>query len=215
MKWSENAWSAVEEIYEDILELSFIEELTDGTLSDEQFMFYIIQDAHYLKVYIKLLESISQNLTNPEHSEVFKKFIQDGIAVENALHDTYLKDYNLSEIKKSECCELYIQHLNNSIESEIVEIQLAAALPCFWIYQKVGEHIFNNSVKNNKFQNWINTYSDKAFEESTQKAIEICDEVANSCKEPELIELMTSAFVLSTKLEKLFWKSAYYFEEIN
>ena len=41
MPWSEEAWKASESIYNAILDLPFIKELADGTLSRERFLHYI------------------------------------------------------------------------------------------------------------------------------------------------------------------------------
>jgi thiaminase/transcriptional activator TenA len=51
MKWSDKAWKAIEPIYEKTVTLPFIQELTNGTLDREKFIFYIQQDAMYLSDY--------------------------------------------------------------------------------------------------------------------------------------------------------------------
>ncbi|HCC51139.1 MAG TPA: thiaminase II, partial [Porphyromonadaceae bacterium] len=65
MKWSENAWDAIKPIYKKTLELPFIQELMNGTLDREKFVFYIQQDALYLSDYGKILTAIATKLTKP------------------------------------------------------------------------------------------------------------------------------------------------------
>ena len=41
-------WAEIQPTYEAILDLPFNRELAAGTLSRERFIFYMVQDAHYL-----------------------------------------------------------------------------------------------------------------------------------------------------------------------
>jgi len=93
-----------------------------------------------------------------------------------------------------------------------LEIAMAAVLPCFWVYQKVGDHILAVQSKNgNPYQAWIDTYGGDEFTTAVQQAIAICDEVAASCTAARR-RAMTEAFVLSTKMEWMFWDSAWKLE---
>ena len=46
-------WRSIENIYAQILAHPFLRGLTDGTLSEERFRFYILQDAFYLREYAR------------------------------------------------------------------------------------------------------------------------------------------------------------------
>ena len=49
MKFTDFLWNSIGEIYGKILEHPFIQGLTDGSLSEESFRFYAVQDALYLR----------------------------------------------------------------------------------------------------------------------------------------------------------------------
>jgi thiaminase len=53
VKLTESLWISIEDIYEKILRHPFIRGLTDGSLDEEVFRFYVIQDALYLKDYAR------------------------------------------------------------------------------------------------------------------------------------------------------------------
>ncbi|MDE6650664.1 MAG: thiaminase II, partial [Muribaculaceae bacterium] len=89
MKWSEEVLKEVEGIYEDILRLPFVKELTAGTLSKERFLFYIKQDSYYIENYSRVLSHIASRLPEKEWREEFLRFALDGILVENALHASF------------------------------------------------------------------------------------------------------------------------------
>ncbi len=42
-------WRSIEGIYPEILAHSFLRGLTDSTLTEERFRFYVLQDAYYLR----------------------------------------------------------------------------------------------------------------------------------------------------------------------
>ena len=210
MKWSEEAWSKAEYIYRSILKLPFVRELSSGTLSNERFLFYIGQDSIYIENYSKILAHIASRLPRKEHMEDFLRFASDGILVERLLHKSYLSEKAIS-IAPTPSTLLYTSY-ESSMALEPVEIEAAAILPCFWVYQKVGEEIMKGSSKDNPFYHWIETYADESFAESTQRAIEICDEMAAHTTEG-IRERMTEAFITSTKMEWMFWDSAYNLEK--
>ena len=212
MKWSEIAWQRAEKAYLDILKLQFINDLIKGTLSDERFKFYIIQDSLYIADYCKVLMKISEKLENPKHAETFKNFAEYGIEVEKALHSIYLDGHVPLKSEMSETCELYSMFLFDTLNKNI-EISLAAVLPCFWIYQKVGDYIYQNAEKDNKYKDWISTYSAPEFAETTKITMEICDEMAEKCEDEDILKKMTDAFYMATILEWKFWDSAYKLEK--
>lgn len=211
MKWSEEAWKVAEYVYKEILQLPFVKELADGTLSRERFNFYIRQDSLYIDNYSRVLAHIASRLPMKSQMEDFLKFASDGIMVEKALHESYLGGEELSGMVPTPTCLLY-----NSYESakalEPVEIEAASILPCFWVYQRVGEEIIKTAVPDNPYYHWIETYGDESFAQSNLRAIEICDELAATTT-GEIRRRMTEAFLMSTRMEWMFWESAYRMEQ--
>ena len=89
----------------------------------------------------------------------------------------------------------------------------AAVLPCFWIYKEVGDYILAHQTKeNNPYQTWIDMYAGDEFAKSVERAIRICDELAEKCTE-EQQNAMTEAFITCSKMEWMFWDSAYQLEQ--
>ena len=46
-------WRSITSIYDDILAHPFLRGLTDGTLTEERFRFYVLQDVLYLRDYAR------------------------------------------------------------------------------------------------------------------------------------------------------------------
>lgn len=210
MKWSEQAWNKAESTYRSILQLPFVRELEEGSLSRERFEFYIAQDALYIDNYSRVLAHIASRIPSKVHSEDFLRFALDGVMVEKALHESFLGPLR-HPAAPTATCMLYM-NFESSKASAPVEVEAAAVLPCFVVYQRVGEEIIRRSKADNPYRRWIDTYADEAFARSTRRAVEICDELAEAATE-ETRDLMTEAFVLGTRMEWMFWDSAYNTEQ--
>lgn len=209
-KWSDEAWKAASPVYKEILNLPFVRQLAEGTLSQNRFFFYLEQDSIYIENYCRVLAHIASRLSRQEHIADFLKFASVGIEVEKILHETYLGS------EHSSAAPTPTTLLYNSYESAKglgpVEIEASSILPCFWVYLKVGKHILETSQHENPYFRWIETYSDTDFERSTLRAIEICDELAQNASD-EIRMKMTEAFVMATRMEWMFWDSAYNLEK--
>jgi len=209
MKWSEQTWNRIEPVYNEILALPFIQELINGTLAKEKFFFYLQQDAIYLGDYGKVLAGIASKLKDPEQMDAFIHFSGDSVAVEKALHESYLQDTTVRNVAASPSCLLYTSYLFRQLANEPVEVAVAAVLPCFWIYERVGEYILaNQKAGDNPYQAWIDTYGGEDFSRSVALAISIADELAENCT-AEQQAVMTEAFFMASRFEWMFWESAY------
>ncbi len=214
MKWSDTAWNEAQHIYDNIIEMPFNKALADGSLPVEQFKFYIAQDAKYLEYFGRTLSLIAARAYKISDMLDFIRFAEGAIVVENQLHNSYFNELAIDKtIGISPTCHHYVHFMQSTAALAQVEVAMAAVLPCFWIYQKVGAYILENQNKiNNPYQNWINTYGGEAFGLIVEKAINICDEAALKCTPEQQIK-MTNAFVTGCKLEWAFWDSAWRLEK--
>ena len=210
MNWSSRAWEQIIPIYQKIIEMPFITELTNGTLPLEKFQFYMLQDAHYLDQFGRALAIIGARSQSLEDSLAFIKFAEGAIVVEKALHESYFESYQLIEKGSIQpTCHHYGHFLKSTAALQPVEVAIAAVLPCFWIYKKVGDHIYQNQKAiDNPYQKWIETYAGDDFGVITQRAIDISNRISLGCT-PLQQQSMTEAFVTASRLEYEFWNSAY------
>jgi thiaminase/transcriptional activator TenA len=214
MSWSEQAWRAAAPIYTRILEMPYIRALMQGTLEPEKFKFYIAQDARYLEQYARVLAIIGARIPRKDHVLQFIRFAEGAIVVESALHAGYFDKLGIVQHPPmAPTCHHYSSYLLGTAAMAPVEVALAAVLPCFWIYKAAGDHILVHQNKvNNPYQTWIDTYAGEAFGLLVAKAIAICDEVAAGCTAQQQ-EYMTEAFLTGSRLEYMFWDSAWRLEE--
>lgn len=147
--------------------------------------------------------------TQTSETQFFLNAATGIIEVENALHNHFLKN-ELIHNEPSPTCELYISYLTKMTSYFSIEENLAAVLPCFTIYKEIGDYILanQNTKKNNPYQNWINTYGGEDFAKSVSEAVAITNKYADNATD-ETIQKMSIAFEKASKLELMFWDSAY------
>lgn len=208
--WSTQAWQAGEKAYNAILRLPFVTELAAGTLPREAFLRYISQDRLYLAQYSRVLAHIASRTADPAIRDAFLAFAAHGVAVEQSLHESFIAGNEaLLAAEMSPACLFYTSLLKSTAAFEPLEVEAAAILPCFWIYQQVGEWITANyRPDGNPYAAWIETYADPAFKASTERAIALCDRLAADAS-PSTRRRMTDIYRQCSRMEWLFWHSAY------
>lgn len=204
--------AAVAAIVTQIHQHPFNQELAQGTLAKEKFIFYLIQDACYLAEFSRALAQVAARLSNHHHAQQFMQFSLDASKAERDLHLNYLKEnkalVDLSTVQ-SPACFMYSNYLLKMASLDAIEEAVASLLPCFWVYREVAKNILVQQCLNNPYQAWIALYASDAFDESVNAAVNITNELANTATVVTQ-EKMITAFVRSTQLEWLFWDSAYH-----
>lgn len=210
MKWSEQTWEKIDTTYKGILNMPFVQELANGTLPKNKFQFYMAQDSLYLEHFGRALALIGAKSYDIGDALAYIRFAEGAIVVENALHESYFQDFGVTDKGTIQpACHHYTHFLKSTAALDPVEVALAATLPCFWIYKKVGDHIYKEQqIANNPYQRWIDTYGGEEFSNSVQRAIMICD-LAAERSTPGIRTRMTEAFILASHLEYHFWDAAY------
>jgi thiaminase/transcriptional activator TenA len=205
-------WQAIEPIYQQILAHPFNQELAAGALSRARFQFYLQQDALYLTDFARALGLIAARSEGSEQVVSFLNFAIGAIVAERSLHESYFRLYEIQpETTYAPACFTYTRSLLASAALDPYEVAIAAVLPCFWIYREVGSAIYRTAQPDNPYQQWIDTYAGEEFAQVVQQALDITDSIAQHTTET-MRGKMTAAFVTSSRLEWLFWDSAYRLE---
>ncbi|MEM9507140.1 MAG: thiaminase II [Cyanobacteria bacterium P01_E01_bin.35] len=214
------AWNSIDEIYNSILGMQFIQELKQGSLSKEIFQHYIIQDGIYLGEFARVLAIISAKAPTPKLQLQFAGYAQNAITVERGLHEEFFTEFGItSEValssQPSPTCLNYTNFLLVTTYQHSFAIAVTAVLPCFWIYLEVGKHIhLQAESETNPYQKWIDTYIDPEFEASVKEIITVANNLATKVTLEELT-LMMQVFYRASQFEWMFWDSAYRLETWN
>lgn len=212
-KASEILWSEVREVFNAIISHRFIEELSEGSLDEEVFKYYVIQDALYLDEYSRVLATLAGKAPKEEWVKVFA---EDSIAIlefEKKLHNEYFSIWgitskNLKETPLTPTNMGYVNHLWRTVLLNEFPVGVAAVTPCYWIYLEVGRHLEKAGSPHELYSKWISLYSSKEYAKYVERVLEILDEVLSPTN-ADLWSRALRAFKLSSIYEYMFWDSAY------
>ncbi|EZQ01519.1 MULTISPECIES: thiaminase II [Acidianus] len=209
---SDDLWESISDIYSSILSHPFIKGLTDGTLEEEKFRYYILQDFLYLREFGKALALLSAKADTQEASLLLATHVTHAIEVEKSLHQYFISLWkvNPSSVNPSPTNLLYTSYISSIAYSRPFYEGLASVLPCYWIYMEVGKELLKRGSPNPLYKRWIETYGGEEYEKGVRAVLEI----VNSFK---LTEEQKSAvkrhFRITSMFEYMFWDSAYKLEK--
>ena len=213
ISFSDDAWQRTAPLREAIHKLPFNTELTAGSLDRDRFQTYIIQDAIYLGQFSRALAISAAKAPDTATMQSFAQNALGAIAVEQALHGRYLRDFGvdpigIADVEPSPDCLAYTSYLIAAAYHEPWEVLVAALLPCFWLYWDVGCAIAREASPENPYRAWIDTYADERFGEAVRTVIATTDQAAATTTAATRTKMLT-AFVRACQYEWLFWDGAY------
>lgn len=210
MSWSKEVWKKSSRIYDSILELEFLKELSEGTLSNDAFGRYIAQDEIYLKNYYHQMNMLAALMEEEHDRNLFLSFAQSGMEGEKALHDMLIEKYGIdTEVDASKVTAGYNAHICEGIATGDPCVALASVLPCMWIYNQVGLHILKHSkLEGNPYKDWIFEYGKEAFTTGVNKVLKMIDGWAAKA-DMETRKKMDYHYLKAALYEYAFWDYGY------
>ena len=196
-------WHGIADLRRAIDDLDFIRQLSEGTLPKGDFSYYLAQDALYLRDYSRALARASQLAPTLEEQSFWAASAHGSLVVEMELHRDWLGAASVAP-EPNPVTTNYLNHLLAAAGGSSYGALVAALLPCFWIYQDVGERLAAANHAQHPFTGWLSTYADPAFAQSTRQAIEIVEAAALRANDTER-GLMWEAFRASAAHEVAFF----------
>jgi thiaminase/transcriptional activator TenA len=209
-------WRSITSIYNEILTHSFLRGLTDGTLTEERFRFYILQDALYLREYARALSLTGVRSPDESALVLFNEHSAGAITVERSLHEGFLKDLGVTQDEADQTVAspttlAYTSYLlKTAALSDYPEV-LGAVLPCYWIYWEVGKALLERGSPNPMYQKWIDTYGGEEFGALVEAVLDLTDRVCEDLNSSQKARVR-GAFVITSRYEWMFWNAAWTLE---
>ena len=214
MKLTERLYTAVEEIWASYLEHPFVRGLADGTLAQEKFRFYMVQDYCYLLEYAKVFALGVVKAKDEKTMTLFANLVQSTLTEEMSLHRAYLSqigvtEADLEQAKMSLANRSYTSYmLDVSQRGDVTDI-LAAVLACAWSYLVIGAHHAKvpGAMEHPVFGEWVTSYASEAYRQSVEVLLDMIDEMGETMTEQKKAE-MIEIFYNCSRYEYDFWEMA-------
>lgn len=213
MRTTDVLWADATEIYEAILAHPFVTGLTDGTLPHSAFRHYIVQDAHYLRGYARALALCAAKAPDEHALAMFCAHAGGAIAAEQELHTELLGALDLTAeaaaaLPVAPATQAYVSYLLAAAYSGSYAEAVAAVLPCYWIYARVGEHLVEAGSPDPLYARWIATYGGAEFREIVDAVLAATDAIGETVSGAELAR-MRHHFTTTSRYEWMFWDGGY------
>jgi thiaminase/transcriptional activator TenA len=209
-------WAAAEPIFEQILAHPFLRGLTDGTLPEDRFRFYVKQDALYLRQYARCLALASAKAPSAYWCEMFAAHAQSALNVERSLHEAYFAAWGLTpeEIAATPPTPTnlaYTSYLLRIAGTATFEDLIGALLPCYWIYWEVGKRLITQGSPHAVYQRWIDAYASEQFAAAVGRVLDAADRSMADLP-PSRLALIREHYLVASRYEWMFWDAAYRLE---
>lgn len=214
MAFRDELWAVAGPIYARILEHPFLTSLADGSLPDERFRGYVVQDYHYLRGFSRALALIAAHAPSDPELEFFASSAVNVIAVEHELHQGFLAGFDLTRddvlaMPQAPTTVAYVNFMRALAGSYVDGV--ASVLACYWIYRQVGTALIALGSPDPRYQKWIDTYGDEAFAATVDRLLEIVDALSPRLGDEQRARF-TELWLRGCRYEWMFWDSAWHEE---
>ncbi|MFE5309122.1 bifunctional hydroxymethylpyrimidine kinase/phosphomethylpyrimidine kinase [Isoptericola sp. NPDC056605] len=182
-------------------DLAFVRSLGDGTLDADHFRTYLEQDALYLRDYARCLARASELAPTRAEQAFWAGGAHGALVTELDLHTRWLGG-EPQDVPASPTTAAYLDHLR--VAGDDYATLVAAVLPCYWIYQDVGERLAARDHPGHPYGAWLGTYADDAFADATREAVAILRRAA-AAADPVTRDRMAATFHAACEHELAFF----------
>lgn len=204
---TDEMWKASLPVYRQTLAHPFLKGLSDGSLAEARFRFYLQQDGLYLRAFGQALSLLASKAPREEWAITLNQHAAEAIQVERQLHETLLKGVPRVDLM-APSNYAYTNHLLATAARGSFAEGMAAVLPCYWIYWEVGKELKRRGSRNPAYQRWIDQYSGEEYGKVVGQVLEIMNTEAAEAS-PTQRRRLVDLYTISARYEHLFWDMAW------
>jgi thiaminase (transcriptional activator TenA) len=210
MTLTDHLYRAAQPLWDAQLRHPFVEGIGDGTLEEERFRRWVLQDYGYLKEFARIFAWAVAKADRLESMGWYAKVLDLTLNSEMELHRSYAARFGISpEELEAEpmwpTTRAYTDFLVRTAADGDMADLLAALLPCAWGYVVIGRALAEGSPPDDqRYADWIAQYASEEFAEAGTWLRAELDRVAGSADQ-EKRDRLRGIFVLSSRYELRFW----------
>ena len=209
---SDKILSGSSKIWDEFYTHPFVLGIADGTLSEEKFKYFMIQDYLYLFEYAKVFSIGAAKAVDTEMQKVFSGYVSSILNSEMEIHRGYMKRLG---IDPEEAENAYIAQDNVSYTSFMLRVAYemgpaeicAAILPCAVSYEMIASKMIEKDpecVNHPFYGEWIKGYASREYHDDNEELKMITEEMAKGLSD-EQVENLVEIGRRSSIYEKNFW----------
>ncbi|KAI5858837.1 thiamine biosynthesis protein Thi-4 [Tricharina praecox] len=202
----------VQKVWEGYTRHEFIKRLGAGTLTEDQFAYYLRQDYLFLTQFARAHSLAGSKANRMEDTLAAAKIVQH-IYEESRLHINYCEGFGISkeDIEATEediACTAYTRYVLDIGNSHDVLALHVALAPCLFGYHEIGAWLLadaNTKHHDNPYYKWILVYGQsESYLNAVREGRAFLERKARAAG-PDRLEELVDIFAHATKMEKGFW----------
>lgn len=205
----ENLFLQNQKTFARIKQTYFIKNLQSGKLPKAEFIRFLQRDTKYLTSFKQAMLNIANKFPADDPlNKLYLGFAEATQAEYDFLQQQYLQDISSAPTTDCKSCQAYGQHLLNTTKNGSTAEAVAATMPCFVFFAKLGKYLQAQGYANdNPYKAWIDAYADPNLDILIQEVNNTADLLAR--QSPEQILKMENAYKKSAKFELKFFENAF------
>lgn len=180
----------------------------------------MVQDSHYLRDYARALAVCAAKAPTEQDVRAFADDAVGALAAEQDMHAEFLRSPGMSGPQSAPdgapdgddevlpTTRAYTSYLLATVYGGSFAEGLAAVLPCYWIYARVGEALLAESSPDPLYARWIASYADEGFQSTVRRVLELADRVGAELSPAERARAVRH-FATTSRYEWMFWDAAW------
>lgn len=217
-EFTDELYAAARANWDAQLEHPFVRGIADGSLDEEFFQRWVLQDYRYLKEFARIFAWAVAKADDLESMGWYAQVLNLTLNTEMELHRQYaarfgLTDEDLETAPMWPTTRAYTDFLVRTAADGDMADLVAALLPCAWGYVHIAKALAaGESPADQRYADWIDQYASDEFAQAAEWLKAEMNRLtagATAEKKTKLIEL----FVLSSRYEWMFWEMCWRGEE--
>jgi thiaminase/transcriptional activator TenA len=211
MRFTDELMAEARPIWDAQLEHPFVKGIGDGTLPEERFRRWVVQDYLYLKDFARVFAWAAARSDRLESMGWYASVLNLTLNTEMELHRRYARRFGLApeDLENGAMWptnRAYTDFLvRTSADGDLADL-VAALLPCAWGYVYIGARLAAEPPPTDRrYADWIAQYASPEFAAAADWLRAEMDRLASGAT-PEKKRRLVELFVLSSRYEWRFWE---------
>jgi len=204
------------DIWNNILDHVFIQEISNDTLPKEKFIVYLLQDRIFLKEFCILLDKGMRMTPDKNIKKWFRELIQDITKIEMKMQDELLEllrytDYDTTVASLPNVTTLDYIYDTRKLSTEPIKLYelISFIAPCPWTYYEMANKISKeNRVKDIITKRWIEFYCSDESKQQVEHITHMLNDISQDLTQNEK-SVMKGYFKMACRNELDFWNMAH------
>lgn len=203
----------------------FVRGMGDGTLSEESFRHYLIQDYLFLVQFCRAYALAVYKGGDLEEMRQGTATLDALLNIEMGLHVKYCAGWDVTEAQmlatpEARATIAYTRYvLDQGMAGDLLDLLVALA-PCVVGYGEIGLRLAHDPAtkrESNRYMHWIEMYSGSEYLDVVRATVAQLDRVAEKragvSLPPTRAESLQANFTMATRLEADFWQMGFALEQ--